>query len=256
MYTRSGASCIHHGTVSPDPAAQPFRPSGPPPARVVQLPPSLPEHVCRVVRDDILGGILAPGERLTETQVIERTGVSRTPVREGLRMLEAEGLVISHRGRGTYVAYRLTLDEARLIYQVRLIVEPHLTRLAAERMTEEDLASVRFLLEDFTAAADSGPRLAGEHDARFHLAIYDASRSELRSVLRGYWSRMQLELSERVYTTELPRRFVREHEEIVEALESGDGDSAAECMARHIGHGRDILEQSIVEGGPTDGGEQ
>jgi DNA-binding GntR family transcriptional regulator len=223
----------------------------------VELPLSLPQHVCRILRDDILGGVLAPGERLTEAQVIARTGVSRTPVREGLRMLEAEGLVVSQRGRGSYVAYRLTPEEAKLIYDIRLIVEPRLTKLAAERMTDEDIASVRVLLADFSEALDAGPRLAGQRDADFHLAIYDASRSELRSVLRGYWSRMQLELSERVYTTELPRRFVGEHEEIVEALASGDGDRAADCMARHIAHGRDALERSMRQDtGATEGAEQ
>ena len=211
----------------------------------VELPLSLPEHVCRIVREDILGGVLAPGERLTEALVIERTGVSRTPVREGLRMLEAEGLVVSQRGRGSYVAYRLTPEEARLIYDIRLIIEPRLTKLAAERMTDEDIASVRLQLAHFSEALDAGPRLAGQRDADFHLAIYDASRSELRSVLRGYWSRMQLELSERVYTTELPRRFVREHEEIVDALASGDGDRAADSMARHIAHGREALVKSM-----------
>lgn len=236
--------------------AQPSRESAAPPSRV-ELPLSLPEHVCWVLREDILRGVLAPGERLTEVQVIERSGVSRTPVREGLRMLEAEGLVVSHRGRGTYVAFRLTPDEERLIYDLRLIVEPHLTKLAAERMTAEDLDFVRFRLADFSEALDAGPRLAGRRDADFHLAIYDASRSELRSVLRGYWSRMQLELSERVYTAELPRRFVREHEEIVEALASGDGDRAAESMARHIAHGRDALEKSMRdEADATEGGKQ
>jgi DNA-binding GntR family transcriptional regulator len=224
--------------------ATPPSPDSAPAARV-ELPPSLPEYVCRLLRDDILGGALAPGERITEAQVIERTGVSRTPVREGLRMLEAEGLVVSHRGRGTYVAYRLTADEARLIYDVRLIVEPHLTKLAAERMTADDLATVRYALAEFSSAMDAGPRLAGQRDADFHLAIYDASRSELRSVLRGYWSRMQLELSERVYTTELPNRFVGEHEEIVDALAAGDGDRAGECMSRHIAHGRDVIEKAI-----------
>jgi DNA-binding GntR family transcriptional regulator len=198
-----------------------------------------------VLRDDILGGALSPGDRLTEAQVIERTGVSRTPVREGLRMLEADGLVIAHRGRGTYVAYRLTLEEARLVYQVRLVLEPHLTKLAAARMTDDDLAHVRRLLEDFSQSLGSGPHRAGQLDADFHLAIYDASRSELRSVLRGYWSRLQLELSERIYATELPQGFVREHEAIVEALASGDGDRAAARMAEHIAHGRDVLEKSM-----------
>ncbi|HEX6021710.1 MAG TPA: GntR family transcriptional regulator [Solirubrobacter sp.] len=227
-------------------------PSESAPLSRVELPPSLPEYVCRLLRDDILSGALTPGERITEAQVIERTGVSRTPVREGLRMLEAEGLVVSHRGRGTYVGYRLAADEALLIYDVRLIVEPHLTKLAAERMTAEDLASVRYALAEFAKAVDSGPRLAGQRDADLHLAIYDASRSELRSVLRGYWSRMQLELSERVYTTELPNRFIREHEEIVDALESGDGDRASECMSRHIAHGRDVIDKAIR----TEKGEQ
>jgi DNA-binding GntR family transcriptional regulator len=227
------------------------------PASRVELPLSLPEHVRQILRADILQGVLEPGERLTEAQVIERTGVSRTPVREGLRMLEAEGLVVSHRGRGTHVAYRLTPDEARLIYEVRIAIEPHLTKLAAERMTSEDLAGVRIALADFAEALDAGPHLAGQRDADFHLAVYEASRSELRSILRGYWSRMQLELSERIYATEVPRRFVREHEEIVEALAARNGDRAADAMARHLAHSREVLEKSLREGaGATEKGEQ
>ena len=73
--------------------------AGSPPER----PPSLAEHVCRVIREDILTARQAAGARLTEAIVMERTGVSRTPVREGLRMLEAEGLVITYRSRGTFV---------------------------------------------------------------------------------------------------------------------------------------------------------
>jgi DNA-binding GntR family transcriptional regulator len=211
----------------------------------IERPPSLPEHVCRVLRDEIRGGSLSPGDRLTEAYVIERTGVSRTPVREGLRMLEAEGLVISQPGRGTYVAYRLTPAEAELIYDVRLLVEPHLTELAAQRITEEELAHVQRLLADFSSALDAGPHVTGQLDADFHLAIYAASRSELRRVLRGYWSRIQLELSERVYTAELPRGFFGEHEEIVDALARRDGDRAATSMARHIRHGRAALERSM-----------
>src|SRR5579875_968162 len=92
-----------------------------------ERPPSLAEHVCRVIRDDILTGRLPAGARLTEAIVMERTGVSRTPVREGLRTLEGEGLVITYRSRGTFVTYRLTPQEAELIYDVRLVLEPHLT---------------------------------------------------------------------------------------------------------------------------------
>ena len=135
-----------------------------------ERPPSLAEHVCRVIREDILTGRQPAGARLTEAIVMERTGVSRTPVREGLRMLEGEGLVITYRSRGTFVTYRLTPDEAKLLYDVRLVLEPHLARLGAERMTPEVLASVEDVLARFVEALDAAEaREAGQLDADFHL---------------------------------------------------------------------------------------
>jgi DNA-binding GntR family transcriptional regulator len=198
-----------------------------------------------VLRDDILAGRLSPGDRLTEATVMERTGVSRTPVREGLRRLEGEGLVVAYRGRGTYVTYRLSPEEASLVYDCRMVLEPYLTRVAAQRATDEALAGVRAVLDRFRAAIDASPREAGRADADFHLAIYETSASELTSVLRGYWSRVQLELSERVYTTELPRAFAREHEGIYEAMERRDGPLAEERMRNHIQHGRHALERAL-----------
>jgi DNA-binding GntR family transcriptional regulator len=219
-------------------------------------PVSFSEHVCQVLREDILSGDLPPGSRVTEAFIMERTGVSRTPVREGLRKLEAEGLVITHRSRGTFVTYRLTAEEALLIYDVRLVLEPHLTRVATDRMTPEALAAIRDVLERFEAAIDGDPREAGQLDAEFHLSIYEISGSELMNVLRGYWARLQLQLSERVYTTELPRRFVQEHRAIVEAIERGDGSLAAERMATHIEHGRKTMAKSVRDGdgAPPGGG--
>jgi DNA-binding GntR family transcriptional regulator len=211
----------------------------------VGLPPSLSEHVCQVLRDDILAGRLTPGDRLTEALVIERTGASRTPVREGLRRLEAEGLVISHRSRGTYVTYRLSKEEASLIYDVRLALEPYLTKLAAERATPVELAGIRDVLDRFSEAIDADAAVAGQLDADFHLSIYEASRSQLMSVLRGYWSRLQLELSTRVYSTEVPRRFLREHVGIYDALAAGDGALAAERMHKHVDHGRNVLQRAF-----------
>jgi DNA-binding GntR family transcriptional regulator len=211
-----------------------------------ERPPSLAEHVCLVIRDDILSGRLPAGARLTEAMVMERTGVSRTPVREGLRTLEGEGLVVAYRSRGTFVTYRLTPDEAKLIYDVRLVLEPHLTALAAQRMTPEALATVENVLAHFVEALDNAdPREAGQLDADFHLAIYEASGSELLSVLRGYWARLQLELSERVYNTELPRRFLDEHLKIFDALKDGDAALARKEMKAHIEHGRATIVKAL-----------
>jgi DNA-binding GntR family transcriptional regulator len=211
----------------------------------VVRPPSLAEHAQRVLRDDIVSGRLAPGERLTELELIERTGVSRTSVRDGVRRLEAEGLVVSHRGRGTYVAFRLSPEEALLVYDCRLTLEPYLTRRAAERITPEALAVVKRLLERLSNTIGADPAEAGRLDAEFHLGIYEASRSELTSVLRGYWTRIQLELSERVYTEEMPREFASEHIAIFEAIEQRNGELAAERMLVHLKHGRRALERAL-----------
>jgi DNA-binding GntR family transcriptional regulator len=206
-----------------------------------ERPPSLAEHVCRVIREDILTGRQPAGARLTEAMVMDRTGVSRTPVREGLRTLEGEGLVVTYRSRGTFVTYRLTPEEATLIYDVRLVLEPHLTALAAERMTAETLAGIENVLAHFVDALDNAEQL----DADFHLAIYEASGSELLSVLRGYWTRLQLELSERVYHTEVPRRFLDEHLSIFDALREGDAARARKQMKAHIEHGRAAIVKAL-----------
>lgn len=214
-----------------------------------ERPPSLAEHVCLVIREDILSGRLPSGARLTEAMVMDRTGVSRTPVREGLRTLEGEGLVVGYRSRGTFVTYRLTAEEATLIYDVRLVLEPHLTALAAQRMTEETLATIENVLAQFVDALDNAdPHEAGQLDADFHLAIYEGSGSELLSVLRGYWARLQLELSERVYNTELPRRFLNEHLKIFDALKDRDAALAQKEMKVHIEHGRATIVKALKGG--------
>lgn len=214
---------------------------------VVDRPPSLAEHVRRVLREDILVGRFPAGAHLTESLVMERTGVSRTPVREGMRLLQAEGLVLSERGRGTYVASQLSHDEASLMYQCRLLIEPFMTARAAERMTPASLSRIETALERWTAASESGasgPEL-GRIDAEFHDAIYEASTSQLFALYRAYWSKLQVELSARVYGAEAPKSFYEEHNTIVDALRRGDGEVAGAAMAAHIEHGRRWLEESF-----------
>jgi DNA-binding GntR family transcriptional regulator len=131
---------------------------------------------------------------------------------------------------------------------VRLVLEPRLTRLAAERVTDDEVTVIREVLDWFVAALDAAdPAEAGRLDADFHLAIYEASGSELLNILRGYWSRIQLELSERVYATEVPRHFVEEHVAILEALARGDALAAEERMAQHIQHGRKAVASSLAK---------
>lgn len=216
----------------------------------VVKPLSLAEHVCVVVRDDIFAGRLAPGDRLSEAFITRRTGVSRSPVREALRLLQAEGLVHSERGRGTYVSYRLSSEEAQLIYRCRLAIEPYMTSRAAEQSTTRQIQRYEEILDRFaTAVADNADgRTISAIDSEFHQAIYEASVSPLMVILRSYWARLQLDLSTLVYGRETPARFYEEHVEILNALRGGDQEAAGRLMAGHIEHGLKRITESFEEG--------
>jgi DNA-binding GntR family transcriptional regulator len=218
---------------------------------IVERPPSLAEHVRVVLRDDIVSGRLAPGQRLSEAFVTERTGVSRTPVREAMRLLQAEGLVNAERGRGTYVAYRLSSEEALLIYRCRLVIEPYMTGLAAERATEADMDRLEEILRRFaTAVADKSAReTVSSVDAEFHHAIYTASKSDLLAIFHSYWAKLQLELSTRVYDREVPAHFSAEHEAILEAIRQGDARVSSKLMTAHIKHGERRIKESFADAG-------
>lgn len=216
----------------------------------VKPPPGLAEYVRQTVRQDILSGRLEPEDRITELSVMHRTSVSRTPVREGLRMLQLEGLVVFKPGRGTYVAPPLSATEALLIYDLRLQLEPYLTRLAVERMTNATLRQVTGLVEEFRSAVhdDASVYEIGRIDTELHDSIYKASKSDLYNVFQSYWSRLQSQLTSHVYSVEAPRVFSAEHATILAAIGAGDAEAAGTAMEEHIAHGREILRKSFPAG--------
>lgn len=197
-----------------------------------------PEHVHRLLERAIIDGRLAPGERITEVELAQRLAVSRTPVREAIRVLEAQGLVIRRRGRGTHIAPRTTFEEASAIYRARVPVESYLTALAAERISARELRSLSHLQSEFRAALtkagapDRSAMVAA--DSEFHLTIYRASQSALISIVRSYWSRYLRELSDEVYRSVPPDRFADQHDRIIDALQARDADLAQERMTAHI----------------------
>jgi DNA-binding GntR family transcriptional regulator len=203
------------------------------------------EYVRQVLSKDILQGRLKPGERLTEESVAKRTGVSRTPVREGLRLLESEGLVVTRRSRGSYVAALLSNEEMFTLYEARLVIEPYLTARAAVRTTAEGLDVIRSALERFTDRIREAANMLelSEMDATFHRAIYAASGSDLAGLFDLYWNRLHSSLSEVIYSAEDPQHFQSEHMEIFKALSSGDSELSRSRMYDHIRHGQEILRR-------------
>lgn len=193
------------------------------------------QQVCRAIRDDIINGVFTPGQRLTEDTLAESYGISRVPVREALRTLEAEGFAYSRPYAGTFVA-ELTEDEAADLLEIRAVLEPLCASRAARRRTPEQLGR----LKELTALGQDAVR-TGRLDeltrlnSRFHEVLAEASGSTLLAQLitqlgwKIAW----------VYAVELPRRATDswdEHERICAALEAGDADRARDLVTEHIGH--------------------
>jgi DNA-binding GntR family transcriptional regulator len=221
------------------------------------IPPSFPEHVRRLLEREIISGGLRPGQRVTEDELAQSIGVSRTPVREAVRGLEAQGLIMRRRGRGAYVARRMAANEAQALYRVREALESHLAARAAERIVPADLSTLELLESQFRElATTTDPHAELRHlivlDSDFHWTIYHAADSELASILASYWGRLQCELYDRVYTGRLPKTFGDQHEQIIRALRRRNPLEAGETMTAHIRTGWDVLETSFRTNPPAE----
>lgn len=222
----------------------------------IALPPSLPEHIRRLVEVDIVTGLLEPNIRVTEEQFASRYSVSRTPVREAMRLLENQGLLVRRKGLGVFVAARTTRDEVAVVYQVRCSVESFLTEQAAPVMTEAVLAKLDRVHQDFheqlKRTADKLDIAAlVSLDSQFHWAIYEASGSDLTGVVTSYWGLLQRELAKRVYESSPPATYAEQHAEILEALKAGDSAVARRHMEHHLKSSSDAILATYANDGQS-----
>lgn len=192
-----------------------------------------PQAVSRAIREDLILGIHRPGQRLTEEAMAARYGVSRVPVREALRTLEAEGFLQSRPYAGIAVV-ELTDSEAEDLLEIRALLEPLGAGRAARRRTPEQLGRLKELVSLGQEAVEDG-RLdeLARLNSRLHEVIATASGSRTLSQL-------VTQLSHKiawVYSAELPRRAAdswQEHADLVAAIEQGDETRARDLAARHI----------------------
>ncbi|GEM32962.1 transcriptional regulator [Nocardia neocaledoniensis NBRC 108232] len=194
-----------------------------------------PQQVCRAIRDDIIRGDFVSGQRLTEDTLAERYGVSRVPVREALRTLEAEGFASSRPYAGTFVA-ELTEAEAADLLEIRALLEPLCASRAATRRSPEQLGRLKELTSLGQEAVRDG-RLdeLARLNSRFHEVLAEASGSALLTQLI---TQLSWKIAW-VYAVELPRRAEdswHEHEQICAALAAGDAERARAVVAEHIAH--------------------
>ncbi|MER7189916.1 GntR family transcriptional regulator [Streptomyces flaveolus] len=194
----------------------------------------IPAHsVCTAIRDDIVAGVHGRGSRLTEELLARRYGVSRVPVREALRTLEAEGFVVTRRHAGACVA-EPTEQEAADLLETRTLLEPLGASRAARRRTEAHLKVLRGLVRLGQERSRQG---RGEDlralDGWFHETLAQAAGSPS---LTAMLTQLRRKIAW-MYLVDAPTGAVEhwaEHGAVVDAVARGDGDRARALMALHV----------------------
>jgi DNA-binding GntR family transcriptional regulator len=186
------------------------------------------------IRALILSGEMPPGARLSQLELAEHLGISRTPVREALRRLAGEGLVDALPQRGFRVA-DLGLEAVMRRLEVRLLLEPGIARLAAERAESRELGAMRAAIRLEAEATD--PEAIHDASRLFHLSLARATHNEdIASTLDALWivevgRRL---LGRRADEPDWKAADVREHQEILAAIEARDGERAERLVREHI----------------------
>lgn len=195
-------------------------------------------------------GIYTPGSRLVESELAERFGVSRTPIREALQRLETQSL-LTRDGRSLIVA---SLDHGQLseLYVVRGALEGLAARLAARHSTPEEMTVLRDMLEADRALVND-PEAMSRANRRFHKQIHLASHNRfLVQQLDLVHRSMALLASTSIAVEGRPSDTLKEHEQIVQSIEAGDGDAADKALREHISRAFAIrlrLDAEAVEAG-------
>lgn len=205
------------------------------------------------LRRMIIEGEYAPDERLIEEQLAERLGVSRTPIRQALTMLEAEGLVEIAPNKGAMVC-SFSVEDVGDIYDLRAVLEGYAARRAALRIAGEELGRLSELAEEMEGLA--GRFSEHEEEIRrlvalnqeFHGTIVVASRNRrLGRLLRGT---VQIPLMFKAFFWYGPHERTisnHYHRQILNALEAGDADRAEIVMREHVYEGRDFVIRALME---------
>jgi DNA-binding GntR family transcriptional regulator len=204
------------------------------------------EFALRALREAILTGELAPGRRLEAAELAAELGISPTPVREALRVLQADRLVTYQPHRGAVVA-AVSDETLAEIFSLRLALEPLAVGIAVARLTNEQLDVLAELHAAVVDAGEDSSAAFAERNAAWHWFLYDtAGATYLIDFIRRLWDafpwRTILALERRRL------RAVQEHGAIMKAIRAKDGAAAAAAMRKHIETSRVTLRVPVYAG--------
>ncbi len=206
----------------------------------------LRDVVFNTLRQAILKGELAPGERLMEIQLAERLGVSRTPIREAIRKLELEGLVLMIPRKGAEVA-KISEKSLRDVLEVRRSLEELAIELACQRMTPDDVAELEIKQEEFRNAVLNGNAMEiAETDEAYHDVIYKGTLNErLVQMINNLREQMYRYRLEYIKDEDKRQVLLLEHDHILMAVKMKKVEDAKEAMREHIDNQEITVSKNI-----------
>lgn len=197
-------------------------------------PLSKTQYVIACLREDMASGAISPGSQLIQLELAERYGVSATPIREALRVLESEGTVVYSPHRVSTVR-ELPDVMVEDIYRLRSVVESFATRVAVERMTPEALEVILNAYDDLNQADPSDSSLKSSLNKRLHFTIYRAGSDFVYDHANSLWVHFPPNVT--IWSDKASAgSLAHDHEHIIEAIKRGDAETAANAMSAHILH--------------------
>ena len=195
----------------------------------------LRDIVFQTIRKAILNGELEPGERLMETQLGEKLGVSRTPIREAIRKLELEGLVVMVPRKGAQVA-QFTIKDIEDVLQVRASLEALAAKLACKHMDERSFLKLQLIITEYEyAAKEDDIEVMIQKDIEFHDTIALASQNDkLIQLYNNMREQVQRYRIAYLKNTEQSNSVIAEHNEILKALKNREEEVASNLATQHI----------------------
>jgi DNA-binding GntR family transcriptional regulator len=199
-----------------------------------------------LIREAIIDGRVEPGRRLKEEELARELGISRTPVREALLMLQAEGLVVATPNRGAMVRVH-DAEDLDDLYQLRALLEGHATRRAAARISEAEVDQLRSSCDRFDVLSpEQDLRELVRENLLFHNTILDvAGSARLAGMVRKVIELPLVYKSYIWYSPDQKRISVHYHRQIVNALAARDAERAELIMKEHVFEARDLLVSRV-----------
>jgi DNA-binding GntR family transcriptional regulator len=194
------------------------------------------DHVAEILRERIIAGIYARGDKLKQADIAAELGVSITPVREALQMLEAEGYVQGLAHKGVLVP-ELVAERQHELFDLRLNLEQELTLHAIRNMTKTDLKLIQSIQKQLNEAIQHKDiNAVRTENYRFHFKLYElAQRPQTLKFVRVLWA--QYPFTRQDKTSSRPDTMRKEHEHFLDQLAAGNEAGAVQAMLDHIRSG-------------------